>query len=51
MTALVMLYMLHYKKMFIDGEEFTYTIEDFVKLASKQREKTKGPATNKSIFH
>ncbi len=50
MTALVLLYMLHYKKMFIDGEEYTYSIEDFIKYASKQREKERGPALGKSIF-
>ncbi|NOZ44709.1 MAG: hypothetical protein GXP45_06285 [bacterium] len=33
MTALVMLYLLHYKKMFIDGKEYNYTIEEFIKLA------------------
>ena len=52
MTALVMLYILHYKKIFIDGEEYNYTMDDFVKLASKQREKVKGSkdAKEKGIF-
>lgn len=50
MTALVLLYMLHYKKMFIDNKEYTYTIEEFIRLASKQREKDRGPAVGKSMF-
>jgi len=50
MTTLVMLYMLYYKKIFIDGKEYNYSIEDFIKLAGKQREKTKKVEKAKSIF-
>jgi type IV secretory pathway VirB4 component len=50
MTALVMLYMLHYKKIFIDGEEHNYTIDQFIKLASKPREKIQEATKEKSIF-
>ncbi|MBR6907274.1 hypothetical protein IKN40_01905 [bacterium] len=30
MTALVMFYFLHYQKIFIDDEEFVFTMEDFL---------------------
>ncbi len=33
MTAFVLLYLLHFKKVFIEWEEKTFEIEDFVKLA------------------
>lgn len=39
MTALVMFYFLHYKKIFIDGEEFTYTLEEFVNKSNHNAEK------------
>jgi len=52
MTALVMLYMLHYKKISIDGEEYSYTLEDFISLAHKPREKAKETTKHieKSMF-
>jgi hypothetical protein len=30
MTALVLLYLLHYKKLFLEGEEIAFSIEDLV---------------------
>ena len=30
MTALVMFYFFHYKKIFMDGEEYPFDIEEFV---------------------
>jgi hypothetical protein len=30
MTALVLLYLLHYKKLFLEGEEIAFNIEDLV---------------------
>jgi len=52
MTAFVLLYLLHFKKIFIDDKEITFTIEDFIKLA-KPKSKIKNeetPFTKKSIF-
>jgi hypothetical protein len=34
MTALVMFYFLHYKKIFIDDEEFVFTMDDFLKKSN-----------------
>jgi hypothetical protein len=34
MTALVMFYFLHYKKIFIDDEEFDFTLDDFLKKSN-----------------
>jgi hypothetical protein len=42
MTALLFLYFLHFKKIYIDGEEFLYDIPTFVKY-SKQLEKKVDP--------
>ncbi len=30
MTALVFIYLMHFKKLFIEGEEITFTLEDLV---------------------
>jgi len=54
MTAFVLLYLLHFKKVFIEGEEKTFEIKDFVKLAKpkdniKEDEKKTG-FNNQSIF-
>ena len=34
MTALVMFYFLHYQKIFIDDEEFVFTMDDFLKKSN-----------------
>ncbi|MBQ9553452.1 hypothetical protein IJU97_00340 [bacterium] len=34
MTALVMFYFLHYKKIFIDDESFEFTLDDFIKKSN-----------------
>ncbi len=52
MTAFVLLYLLHFKKIFIEWEEKTFEIKDFVKLA-KPKENIKKESeqfSNKSIF-
>lgn len=53
MTAFVLLYLLHFKKIFIDDKEITFTLEDFVKLAkpkSEIRNEEEKAFTNQSIF-
>lgn len=51
MTALVMFYFLHYKKIFIDGEEFDFTLEEFVaKSNHNQLEEEVQGVQNQSIF-
>lgn len=52
MTALVMFYFLHFKKIFMDWEEFTYTIEDFVQKSNHalNEEEETNKLQNQSIF-
>lgn len=52
MTALVMLYFLHFKKIFIDGEEFSYSIEEFVQKSNNSFMTQQETSTiqNQSIF-
>jgi hypothetical protein len=33
MTALVLLYLLHFKKVDIDNEDYTFTTDEFIKLS------------------
>ncbi len=52
MTAFILLYLLHFKKIFIEWEEKTFDIKDFVKLA-KPKENIKKESeqfSNQSIF-
>lgn len=52
MTALVMFYFLHFKKIFHDGEGFSYTIEDFVAKSNHNSQivVNKNIHQNQSIF-
>lgn len=54
MTALVMFYFLHYKKIFMDGEEYPFDIEEFVaKSRHHSHEEQETPVLwgqNQSIF-
>ena len=51
MTALVMFYFLHFKKLFIEGEEFDFTIEEFVQKSNHNLPEEESPAIqNQSIF-
>ncbi|HOG15247.1 MAG TPA: ribonuclease H-like domain-containing protein [Candidatus Absconditabacterales bacterium] len=53
MTAFVLLYLLHFKKIFIEGEEITFNIEDFVKLAKPKgdiQNEDDNKFSNQSIF-
>ncbi|MCK9466867.1 MAG: ribonuclease H-like domain-containing protein [Candidatus Absconditabacterales bacterium] len=53
MTAFVLLYLLHFKKIFIEGEEISFSIEDFVKLAKPKGEiknEEENKFSNQSIF-
>ena len=53
MTVLVLLYLLHFKKVAIYDKELTFEIEDFIKLA-RPKEEIKNQEhtvfTNQSIF-
>jgi hypothetical protein len=40
MTALVFLYLMHYKKLFLEGEEITFNLEDLVKKSRKRVKET-----------
>jgi hypothetical protein len=53
MTAFVLLYLLHFKKIFIDDKEIKFTLDDFIKLAkpkSEIRNEEEKAFTNQSIF-
>lgn len=51
MTALVMFYFLHFKKLFIEGEEFDFTIEEFVQKSNHNLPEEETPTIqNQSIF-
>lgn len=53
MTALVMFYFLHYKKIFIDGESFDFTLEEFVQKSNHNHvleEKNLDSVQDQSIF-
>lgn len=54
MTAFILLYLLHFKKIFIEWEEKNFEIKDFIKLAKPkdkiEKEKTEEKFTDKSIF-
>lgn len=51
MTALVMFYFLHYKKIFMDGEEFDFNLEEFVEKSNhNQPEEEVQGIQNQSIF-
>ena len=36
MTALVLLYLMYFKKVFMEGEEVTFTLEDVVNKANRE---------------
>lgn len=40
MTMLVFLYLMHFKKLFIEGEEITFTIEDLVEKSRQEIKET-----------
>lgn len=52
MTALVMFYFLHFQKIFMDGEEFTFSLEEFVEKSNHHasEEKNLNEIHDQSIF-
>ena len=53
MTAFVLLYLLHFKKIFVEGEEISFSIDDFIKLAkpkSNIQNDENSKFSNQSIF-
>lgn len=51
MTTLVLLYLLHFKKVDLDNEEFTFTIPEFLELSRPQEKKaTISQIQNNSLF-
>jgi len=50
MTALVLFYLLHYKKIFREEKEIKYTLEDFIEKAIKKVKKINNIQKNSSIF-
>lgn len=53
MTALVMFYFLHYKRFFLDGNEYTFSLKEFVEksnnLTADEEHSAQG-VQNQSIF-
>ena len=51
MTALVLLYLLHFKKVDIDNEDFTFDIQKFIELSkSTDKKATTNTTKNTSLF-
>lgn len=50
MTALLMFYLLHFKKIFVEGEEYTYEVSDFVQLSNHLNEEELVGYQNQTIF-
>ena len=49
MTMLIFLYFMHYKKLFIEGEEITFTLED-LEMKSRQEIKETSHMIGQNIF-
>jgi len=49
MTALIFLYFMHFKKIFIEGEEVTFTLEDIIEK-SCQEVKTTSHMIGQNMF-
>ncbi len=50
MTALVLLYLLHFQKVDIDQEEFTFDIEQFIQLSQPSQKSTSNTVASTSLF-
>lgn len=51
MTALVLLYLMYFKKIFMEGEEVTFTLEDVISKANREiKESTAGGRMAQNIF-
>ena len=52
MTALVLLYLLHFQKVDMDNEDYTFDIQKFIELSSlsNKKETSNNNITNKSLF-
>lgn len=52
MTALVMFYFLHYQRIFHDGQEYTYTLQEFVDRSNHNQQDSSEEKNlqNQSIF-
>lgn len=50
MTALVLLYLMHFKKVFIEGEEVTFTLEDVISKANREIKENNWAFQSQSIF-
>ena len=49
MTMLIFLYFMHYKKLFIEGDEITFTLED-LEMKSRQEIKETSHMIGQNIF-
>lgn len=50
MTALVLLYLMHFKKVFIEWEEVTFTLEDVINKANREIKEVQWGRTAQNIF-
>jgi hypothetical protein len=50
MTALVLLYLLHYKKVFIEGEEITFSLDEIIDKANREIKENPNMRTEQNMF-
>ena len=50
MTALVLLYLMHYQKVFIEGEEITFDLEDIINKSNREVKEIGTGTTEQNIF-
>lgn len=50
MTALVLLYLLHYKKVFIEGEEIVFSLEEIIDKANREIKENPNMRTEQNMF-
>jgi hypothetical protein len=50
MTALVFLYLMHYQKVFIEGEEITFDLEDIINKSNHEVKELSGNTIEQRIF-
>jgi len=50
MTALVLLYLMHFKKVFMEGEEVTFSLEDIADKGNREIKETQWGRSTQSMF-
>ena len=50
MTALIFIYLMHFKKLFIEGEEITFTLDDLIEKSRQEVKSTTNHMIGQNIF-